>query len=291
MLQSMTGFGRSSVEMLQGEWVFEIQTVNRKYLEINLFLPKEKVRYEKEIRKKVGSVISRGQVTLRLQFFPKESIPDDYLPSPKLLNDLKMRWERLARDAGFANVEIDLPFVMLHLPSREKVYEPPKGEEDLLFRCIDQGLKELICMRQEEGRVLTQEFELRLRHLLNLITEIERLVPEVSDCMKKRLYEKIKSYQDSLELDERLRVEVALFADKTDVTEEIVRLRSHIAQFQAILKNNEGPAGRKMEFWVQEMGREINTIGSKSADARMSSFVVSLKSELEKIREQVYNIE
>lgn len=292
MLASMTGFGRSVVETPLGRLVVEILSVNRKYFEMYVTLPKELSRFEIEVRKWVGEKVSRGQVSVRVQLSLSAENMGAALPEFEMLKQFKQGFEELAKKLGFDPKTIDLPFLVAHLPQSPKGAFFEKGELSYLQKGVDEALIALVAMKQEEGRALKTDLVKRLKEIAEIVEKVEELAPQSVIKAQERLREKLEGLvKESGEMEERLLREVALFADKVDIAEELTRLRSHIGQFEAFCKAKQAPIGRKMDFLVQEMGREINTIGSKSADAKIAYFVVEMKSELEKMREQIQNIE
>lgn len=290
MLASMTGFGRTILEAPFGKIVIELQSINRKYLEIFVSLPKEYGRFEPDIRKWIQEKISRGQVSVRA-YVIGGSESSASLPSLELLQSYKEGWEKLATQLGYNSSTIDLPFLMAQLPKLSAV--ELARDEDLPFfeAATKEALKNLLAMKQTEGKALSADIQKRLEMMEHHLAVIEPLVPEAVHRMKKKMQERILEVAPSLsETDERILREIAIFAEKVDIAEELTRFRSHVQQFEALLKTPH-PTGRKMDFLVQEMGREINTIGSKSLEAKIAHLVVEVKSELEKIREQIQNIE
>ncbi len=285
MLKSMTGFGRAVYDAPFGRLTVEIQSVNRKYFEVFIALPKEWCRFETEVRKWVGETLSRGQVSVKVQLIPSLAAMETLLPDAKMLKGLKKGWEKLARNIGADPQSIDLSFLLQYLPPGQR--EAREKDLPALQRCMEEALKELLKMKTTEGKALAADLEGRLKNLAALIAKIEKYAPDATRKMQEKLKEKMAEV--AAETDERLLKEVAFFAEKVDITEEITRFRSHLAQFKPLLK--EEAIGRKMEFLLQEMGREVNTIGSKSMEAKISHLVVEMKSELEKMREQVQNIE
>lgn len=293
MLISMTGFGRAILDSDFGRIIVEIQSVNRKYLEMNVLLPKDVSRYEMEIRKWVNLVISRGQLTIRVFFIPSDESLSELLPDPKLLKQWKDGWTQVAKKAKIDTKTITLPFLIENLPSSLLSNRTPDEKLlDSLKDCLEQALKELGKMKRTEGQALTQDISGRLKDITKKLKKIEELSPQSVVKQREKLRERLlEVLQPGSELDERLLREIAIFADKVDIAEEIARLSSHISQFQEILKTTNEPVGRKLDFLVQELGREMNTIASKSAEAEITHLVVEMKSELEKIREQIQNIE
>jgi len=291
MLASMTGFGRASLDAPFGRLVAEIQSVNRKYLEIFVSVPKEFGRFEYDIRTWVGEQISRGQISVRLHVFPSEGAVLQQLPDPKELKALKRGWEKIAKTLGYDPAKIDLPFLMLYSPIEQKTALAEDKDLPFIEKCMKEAMDGLCKMKVKEGKALAADVSKRLASLKKNLKEIESLAPLAADRMRKNLEGKMKELQESPELDERILRETLLFADRIDITEEITRLSSHFNQFLGMLDTKEKTIGRKMDFLIQEMGREINTIGSKSLDAKISYLVVEMKSELEKIREQIQNVE
>lgn len=287
MLSSMTGFGRSLLDTSFGKLTVEIQSINRKYLEVFVSLPKEFSRFEHEVRKWVADAVSRGSVSVRIAFLPNSL--ENLLPDPHLLKRLKKEWDKIGKTIGVDPTTIDLPFIMQYLPAEGRE-EFSEKELVSLRSCVEEALKELSQMKRVEGKMLAQDLAQRMKNLERSLEEIEKLSPDGVKKMRHRLFEKIEEISKiGPEVEERLLREVALYADRVDIAEEITRFKSHATQFKTFLKGNVG--GRKMDFLIQEMGREVNTIGSKSMEAKIAHLVVEMKSELEKIREQVQNIE
>ncbi len=287
---SMTGFGRGIVEASFGRVVIEIQSINRRYLEMTCYLPKEWVSFEGVIRRKIGEEVSRGQVSVRLQLIPSATFLRQLLPDPKRLRSLNEEWKAIVEEAGISPKEIDLRFLLESLPQAEK---GSFGEEvhPFLEQALGEALEALSKMRREEGAVLCRDIGSRLQEIKQRLLLIEEFSPEATSRMREKLLEKMKIiWPDGTLLDERIAREIALFAEKVDITEELVRLHSHLTQFEGALKEKKA-IGRKLDFLIQEMGREINTIGSKCAEAKVAHLVIEMKSDLEKIREQVQNIE
>ncbi|MDE3045930.1 MAG: YicC family protein [Verrucomicrobiota bacterium] len=288
MIASMTGFGRAVEEAPFGKLVVEIQSVNRKYLEVFVSLPKEWSRFENEVRKLVQGSALRGFVTVRVTVTPGAAALEGILPDKKALLALKKGWEKLAVSLGYPKECIDLPFLLQQMgesPSKETDFAPLK-------KGLEKALVALVEMKKTEGRALTKDVGARLDLIGRLVESVEKAAPDAVAKQRQKLKERMEEVLvPHAELDERLLREVALFAEKVDISEEIIRLKSHLSQYRDVLKGKGEGAGRKMEFLVQEMGREINTIGSKSMDAKISHLVVEAKSELEKVREQIQNIE
>lgn len=292
MLSSMTGFGRARVSAPSGELIVEIQSINRKYIEVFVALPKEFSRLEPEVRKWVADSSMRGQITVRIFFSPNAERLTELLPKPEALHHLKLAWEQIAIGSGFDPKQIDLPFVMLYFPFQQKVDLVDDKDVQFLKNCVQDALKDLKEMKLIEGKALALDLGSRLKSLQDMNSQIESLVSHAANRMREKLQEKLKELlKINEETEDKLFREVVLLTEKMDITEEIIRLKSHFMQMQEMLKNKNIFIGRKMDFLVQEIGREINTIGSKSMEAQISYLVVEMKSELEKMREQIQNIE
>jgi uncharacterized protein (TIGR00255 family) len=286
----MTGFGRAEMDAQIGQLTVEIQSLNRKYLEVYLTLPKEFSSFEHEVRKWVAGFVSRGQISLKVYLTLQPCAIMSFLPRAELLKELKRGWDQIAREVGVDSSGVDLAFMMQYLPSQQR--ETVITDEDFssLKLCMKEAMDLFLAMKRVEGKTLALDFKKRLQDLEQMLSEIEEFAPDATAKYKQKLLEKMDEVLKSApEFQERLLREIALFAEKVDISEEVTRFKSHVDQFRALLKG--GAVGRKMDFLIQEMGREVNTIGSKSMEAKISHLVVSMKSELEKLREQVQNIE
>jgi uncharacterized protein (TIGR00255 family) len=289
MTMSMTGFGRSVTDGPYGRIVIEIQSVNRKVFEMTFSLPREMGRYEIEIRKWISEKILRGQVAIKIQWTPSPEWLQAAIPNPEILQKTKRDCEAACKILQLDTAHITLPFLVSLSQGAQKNEE--FHELAALKLGIQESLKALLQMRSVEGKNLAAEIRKRLALIRTMLQEVATLAPEFAGRMRQRLEEKIApAKQGDIAWDERLAREVALFAEKADIAEEIERMTSHFAQFEHCFSET-GAVGKKMDFVIQEMAREINTIGSKSSESKISYLVVEMKTELEKIREQVQNIE
>ncbi len=294
MLISMTGFGRSVRKSVLGRVTVEIQSVNRKYLEFFISLPKELALYEMDVRKWVAGKIGRGQVAVRLFLSPSEEALVKMLPNAALLRELKRTWTALARESGCDEGSIDLPFLLQALAGLPQNGSAEWSEEKLQIvkEGVFEALDAAIAMKLLEGKALEEDISVRLEQIGHCIRKSKELSFDQAAKQRNKLKERMKEVlEPGSEFDERLLREIAFFAERVDVAEEITRMQSHLEQFRSVLDGSESAVGRKLEFVVQEMGREINTIGSKSQDAAIAHLVIEMKSELEKIREQIQNVE
>jgi uncharacterized protein (TIGR00255 family) len=294
MIKSMTGYGRAEAVLAGRKFLIEMKSVNHRFLEVSLRLPGMISPLEGEIRKRIGEQFSRGRIEATIRVDGDgctEEVAGRFtlnLPLVRnyhaLLCQLKEEFKlndevTLAMMAGFRDVFI----------SAEPVQDPQALWEGLA-PILAEAILALSEMRQKEGECLKRDLTGRLEMIAGRLEGIAARSPQVVLEYQKRLADRVRELTGGMVVDEaRLLQEVAIMAEKSDITEEIVRFRSHIDQFTELLTGKD--AGRKIDFLLQEMGREINTIGSKSGDAEISRDVIEIKSELAKLREQVQNIE
>ena len=293
MVASMTGFGRAEVNKDGITVRTEVRSVNSRYLDLTLRLPRNFSQREKEMKDIVRTFLNRGNLNIIVKI---EHDSNDVVPLKvnkaaaksyyKLLNEIRK------------SVKLREQVKLEHLLTFSDVLEPVDEEEtdetewELVQESVRQALESLNAMRAQEGSELAADLEKRIRWMDETLNEVEKLSKERIPEERKNLHERIAELvEDKFVIDQnRLELEIALLVDKLDVTEECVRYRSHNKYFLEALNKNEA-AGRKLNFLVQEMNREANTIGSKSSDATIAHLIVGLKEELEKIREQLQNIE
>jgi uncharacterized protein (TIGR00255 family) len=294
VIRSMTGYGRAEAVLAGRKLVVEMKSVNHRFLEISLRLPGILLPLESEIRKRIGEQFSRGRIEAAFRTDGDGSAELNgrlalNLPLVRnyqaLLSQLKEELRlsdpiSLGMMAGFRDVFVST-----------ETAQDPGGLWEGLVPILDEAVRMLTGMREREGASLQRDLTARLLLIAGFLGRIAERAPQVVLDYQKRLVERIRELTAGMAIDEgRLLQEVAIMADRSDITEEIVRFRSHIDQFHGLLAG-EDAAGRKIDFLLQEMGREINTIGSKSGDAEISRNVIEIKSELAKLREQVQNIE
>lgn len=290
---SMTGFGRSEVQEEDKQFSIEIKTVNNRYLDIIIKMPKSFTFLEDNIRNVVKKYVSRGRIEIYINYKNIGESDVKVSADMNLAQQYIMALEeiqnsfKLENDIGVSTIA-NFPNVL----QLEKSEEDEKNIWDLLSQSLTSALDSLVEMRKVEGSKLKEDLDKRLDILKLLIKKIEERSPSIVADYKERLEKRIKELlEEEVNIDEgRIALEVALFADKSNITEEIVRFNSHINQFIASMNQQEA-VGRKLDFIIQEMNREVNTIGSKANDLTISNIVLDIKSELEKIREQVQNIE
>lgn len=293
MICSMTGFGKSIVENQQLKLNLEIKTVNHRYLDFIIRVPKKFSAYEELIKKQLKAHLERGRVEVYLSI--EEATASDFSVKPNyaVLDEYKSAFEEIqARYQLTDKITLNL---LTRYPEALIIEAKVMDEEEtlaLLNKCVEEAVLALLKMRETEGQALYQDILNRSMTVSQLLNQIEALSPQILESHKNKMSERIKDLlSDKGNFDEnRIMLEVAIFADRTNITEEIVRMRSHLEQLRTIFKDKDSK-GRKLDFLLQEMNREVNTIGSKSPDVDISNFVVELKSEMEKIREQIQNIE
>ena len=293
MAISMTGFGRGEYKDDNYQFLVECKTINHKYADINIRLPRKLSFLEDKARILVKDYIKRGRVDLyiKLDLLGSEDVNlkfDEALATQyvSILKQIKDKFD-LVDDISVMNIA--------KFPDVIKTEEKEDDEDKLwsmLKVALENALLKLKEMRSEEGKKLAEDIQNRCDLLKNYIEDIEKYSYNVVIDYKEKLKNRISDMlEDPSIIDEsRLAQEVAIYADKSSITEEIVRFKSHIEQLKKTIKKNES-IGRKIDFLIQEMNRETNTIGSKSSDLNITNLVVEVKSELEKIREQIQNIE
>lgn len=292
MIKSMTGFGRAELQTETKLICFEIRSVNSRYLDTNIRLPRSCNFMEEKLKKLIGTHICRAKadafLSLESTCSNTSSICVDKVYAKAYVDAL--------RDLQ-STFDLKDDISTMSVARNQEVFtiEKTKEDEDALYNEVSRVANEALVaydeMRSIEGQKLYGFFINTLDTIAQYVDRIEELSPETLSAYKEKLYARIKDMLADTEVDEgRLLTECAIFADKISVTEEIVRLRSHISQYKQIL-NEDTPVGRKLDFLTQEMNREINTIGSKANDKEIAKIVIEVKSEIEKIREQVQNVE
>lgn len=288
----MTGYGRAQKILNGREIAIEIKSVNSRYLEYTSKIPKLYSFTDIAVKKIILEQVSRGKVELICSIQLLDISDTQIQPDMALALQYKEAFSLLSKELSLENdigVSIFTAFKDVFT-----IQKTPLDEEMILQDILQVATSAVVqfnAMRQKEGAILKQDLLDKMQNLQVLLNQIEQDTEGRSDAYIKRLYERLVELLEDKNIDQaRLVTEAAIFADKTAVDEEIVRLKSHIIQFKEILELTE-PIGRKLDFLVQEINREINTIGSKCQDVDITKCIVNMKSELEKIREQLQNIE
>ena len=292
MPKSMTAFGRGQAPAGQGYWIVEVRCLNSRYLDPHLRLPPNLAGLEERIKKYLARHISRGRVQLSLRAAGMTpTTPRLVLNRPlvqeyrRVLAELKAELE-VEEDPGLAPflANRDLILVEEETPDLDALWAE-------LEPALAQALEQVEAMRAAEGANLAQDLAARLERLRELFAKVAQAAPAVVEAYRAKLTERIAQLTGQPQPDpQRLAMEVAIIADKCDVAEEVVRAQSHLDQFAAFLQADE-PVGRRLDFLIQELNREANTMASKLPDATAAQTVVEIKAELERLREQVQNIE
>jgi uncharacterized protein (TIGR00255 family) len=294
MIRSMTGFGRASFEAEGASLSVELRTVNHRHLDLSLRLPRPLSGLEAELRPILAARFSRGKLDLTVSAPAGGTRSDATLDSE--LAGRYLEWARTLSEAG-ARASEPTPAELLALPGVVRVSEHGFDEEAVrtaLREAVDQAAAAAALMREREGEALGRELSARLAQVRVLGEAVSARSGEVVAAVRERLAKRAAQLREETGAadESRLMQEIVIAADRMDVTEEVVRLASHVAQFESTLDaDGSAPVGRKLEFLLQEMHREANTIGSKAADAPIAHRVVELKTELERMREQVLNVE
>jgi uncharacterized protein (TIGR00255 family) len=289
----MTGFGRATREDAQDSFEVEVRSVNNRHMSVKTRLPPLLSRFEKDIEDRLRKSASRGSFDVYVKWRTRNrhhtptfdfKLADQYVKS---MREFASR-HRL-EDSISASVVLALPGVL----QTDEELEVSESHLTKLIACLDEALAQLIAMRRAEGQRLGRDLRKRVQGLRKLAARVKKRHPRVVVEYEKKLRDRLAALLNGASLsasDEGLRREVAMLADRADIAEELARFESHCEQFETFLDKDEA-VGRSLDFLLQEMGREINTMGSKSQDVEIARLVVDLKSELERVREQVQNLE
>lgn len=292
MLYSMTGFGKGEVNLKGGKLEVEIHSLNRKHFELSVHLPKIFLALEPDVRKKISRHISRGRVNAQVNFEPNSHLQGSVVVNKGLARRYFNTYRELKKEFGLGGtVDLSLIVQAQDVVKFQPVRLSPKEAWPAIQKGIQSALDALLKMRRVEGKSLFNEIFTRLKLIQRAVKRVEKTVPKTVKAYEVRLLKKIRETDVTARKNEDLIMkEISLFADRIDVTEELSRLDSHLSQFGHLLHKKE-PMGRSLDFILQEMHREVNTIGSKANSATVAREVVFLKSEIEKIREQIQNVE
>lgn len=292
MIHSMTGYGKGEAQVDHLTLSVEIKTVNHRYNDITVKLPRTLLALENEVRRQVGQVLRRGKIDVYVNLGQADEsvvVPTVNQPLAQAYNQL---FTHLRNELGLSGgVTLEMIVAQKDVVQLREAESSSEGVRDILQLALGRALEQVSAMRRTEGEATTRDLDERLNQLGALLAEIERRAPAIPREWQGKLLERLNRLQPNLEYDpQRVAQELALFADRCDISEELSRFRSHLDQFRSLFNDAE-PVGRRMDFLVQELNREVNTMGSKSNDADLTRVVVALKAELEKIREQVQNVE
>lgn len=288
----MTGFGRGEACGQGKTWVAEIRTVNHRFLDQRVILPRSYAAFEEPVKKQVATTLDRGRVDITFSVVGEEN------GNIRLaVNDAMARQYRQCLQQLIDNHQVEGPIGLQHMLTMRDVITCEEQHPDLeaewilIGAALKAALRDCDVMREKEGAALKAELLGRLDKFEGIVRHIEATLPALLLQRQQELRQRVQRLLEGLDLDPmRLAQESAILADKSDVTEEITRLGSHMAQFRAFLASDE-PVGRRLDFLLQEFLREVNTLSSKIANAAIAHLGVEMKNEIEKLREQVQNIE
>jgi uncharacterized protein (TIGR00255 family) len=288
----MTGYGKHEAPLEPGRIIVEIRSVNHRYGEVFVKLPRSLIAIENDVRKGVAERLKRGKIEVYIQMEGMAGaggMPEVNIPLAKAYYDAFVRMKEAL--GLYDPVPLSLIAAQKDLITTDESGDRAESVRDSLLACVQSAVDNLDAMRLREGEALLEDLKARRSSLEGLITRITGRSPLAVAENGARFRARVMQLAGESGVDEgRLVQEIALLADRWDINEELVRFRSHLNQLDETLELNE-PIGRKLDFLIQELNREVNTIGSKANDAEITSHIVELKSELEKIREQVQNIE
>lgn len=293
MLKSMTAYGRIEKRSSLGAVTAEIQSLNRKFLDLSVSLPKELSPLDVSVRKKTSSIMRRGKVNVKIGVEYTDETPVSVKANLPLARQIKDAWENMEKELLIAS-EIDLKIVaqmpdVMQFTVKQNIAEE---WEELVLEAVGEVLNQVQEMQKREGEAIAADFTDRIEKLRAMMEQVNTLTPQVKDRNREKLRLTLSQIiENGDELEERLLKEACIFAEKIDIAEEVTRFFSHLSQFQIKMDNAQEPVGKTLEFLLQEMQREVNTVGSKAQDLEISRLVVEMKTEIERIREQVQNVE
>lgn len=292
-MKSMTGFGRAKLEKNDRIYNIEIKSVNHKYSDISVKLPKSLIYVEDKIKKQISLKIARGRIDVFVSFENYSAKGKDIIVNEELVKKYLEKFKLLAEQN---NLSQEIPVAeIIKLPEVLTIKETEDEEDAIqseLLECLEQAINNFVEMREAEANKIKKDLEARINDVEQSVQKISTYSTRLVEEYVVKLEERIKEILKTDVIDEaRLAMEVVLYADKCSVEEELTRLKSHIDQFRTLINSKEGPVGKKLDFLIQEMNRETNTMGSKSGSLEITNLVVDIKTKLEDIREQIQNIE
>ena len=295
-MKSMTGYGSVQNDDDKLSLVVTLKSVNGRYLDIRPHIPRHYQSFESEIKKTIASDIRRGTVDLYIQRKVVNAAVSDVVINEKMAKKWKSAYQQLAKSMALKSSDLSVE-TLATLPEVVSVDESlnvSDKEKKQVFKVLKEALKTIDQERVREGKALKAELGSLLKELKKLIGDVRKLSGSMNKDLKKKMMDRLKDLDSEVSVDpQRVAQEVAVYLDKCDVREEISRLEEHIAMFQKLVGETATakPTGKKMDFYCQELLREVNTIGSKSSQAKLTQTVVNAKSVVEKLREQVQNVE
>jgi len=297
MIQSMTGFGKAELNVKNANFTIEVKSLNSKHIDVNVKMPSVYRDKEIDLRKSISEKLQRGKIEISIWREKSES-SINYKLNKKVIKDYHKQIEGLRKELGYEDplekvereIFRDVMQTMIQMP--EVLIRGEKADEnewEAILEAIYLALDNLIKFRNDEGKILEKDFNNRINILSQLLNDIGPIAKNRIEKIKNNLKNKLSNLEEkNIDLN-RFEQELIYYLEKQDITEEQVRLGTHLNYFLEVM-NTKSPNGKKLGFIAQEIGREINTIGSKSSDAEMQKIVVQMKDELEKVKEQLLNI-
>jgi uncharacterized protein (TIGR00255 family) len=293
LINSMTAYGKGDFLQHGKRFLVEIKSLNNRYRDVILRIPRNLQGFEKELRSLVDSKVRRGRVEVFFQIESSQEAPPYALELNVPLVDAYLKvFEELSNHSGLKQ-ELKLE-TLIQMNDVVNIKTDTEDEEEMgkgLYSTLSMGLDSLVEMRRQEGAAIEIDLRKRIDRIEGFIGEVRGLTSQIVEAYRGRLKENVEKLSQGVSVDEdRIVQEVAIFAERCDITEELVRMGSHLEQFRTYLDMDD-VVGRRLDFLIQEMNREVNTLGSKASDSFVSKTVVEMKAELEKLREQVQNVE
>ena len=292
MITSMTGFGRSEVSFEKGIFTVEIRSVNHRYSDFSIRLPRSLTGFQDRIKELIKTRVSRGYITYQLSWEQAGEDIETLSVNEEIIKRYQKLFHQMNKEFGIkGKPTVDTFSQLSDIFTRESPTEDDEKLWSVIEEATNQALDSLVAMRQHEGQTLAADILKRLDHIADHMKQANLRGPNRLKKFENRLREKVASVLGEEAVDEnRLIAEITIYADKWDFSEEEVRFRSHLEAFRTELEKG-GTIGRKLHFLLQELNREVNTVASKANDAEIAQHMVACKEEIEKIREQVENIE
>lgn len=290
----MTAYGRASVNTKVGHFIIEIQSLNRKFLEVNVMLPRELGQFDIELKKWLMPHLARGQVTVKVNVTFEGAVPFIVKPNLPLARQLKSAWDEIISELNLKEQEFTLSLFEEEkgLLSYEENHAEEENYRKALKETLEVALRGFLQMKFQEGAVLEADIIERLKIIRESLKIIETKKPFATNKYREKLIARLDEIAPGfIENEQRVLREIAIFAERVDIAEEITRFHCHLTHFEELIHSDAISVGKTIEFVLQELNREINTMGSKSSDLEISRAVIDIKSELERIREQIQNIE
>lgn len=292
MIKSMTGFGRAKCEYEGREYNVEIKSVNHKYSDVSIKIPRQISYLEEKVRKEILTKVSRGKIDVFITLQDYSEKGKNIKINKELAKVYISQLRELAEETGItANIDVidisKFPEVLnISNEDNEEIYW------DELRSVLDTALDNFVAMRETEGNKICDDLKVRMERIKEKVSKISSYSAGLVEEYIVKLNTRVKELMSTDVIDEnRLAQEIVIFSDKSSIQEELTRLDSHISQFLDLLSNGNSPVGKKLDFIIQEMNREVNTIGSKANSTKISEGVIELKTEIEDVREQIQNIE